>query len=160
MPKGILKRWNAEKGFGFLEPSDGGEDVFCHVSAMVDGEGSVREGDLCSYKMTYDERKGKERAADVAFVEGEDEAGKAGTTVAMTVITVVTADVAAAVTTAAVVTAVATEAVVVVKAAMTATATATAKMGAGARAGATATMMITMIGEVAETSTELRAPLS
>mmetsp|Transcript_107540 Transcript_107540/g.213582 ORF Transcript_107540/g.213582 Transcript_107540/m.213582 type:complete len:150 (-) Transcript_107540:176-625(-) len=70
MPKGILKRWNAEKGFGFLEPSDGGEDVFCHVSAMVDGEGSVREGDLCSYKMTYDERKGKERAADVVLCGG------------------------------------------------------------------------------------------
>jgi len=70
MPKGVLKRWNAEKGFGFLEPTDGGEDVFCHVSAMMDGEGSVREGDLCSYKMTYDERKGKERAADVVLVGG------------------------------------------------------------------------------------------
>lgn len=78
MPKGVLKRWNAEKGFGFLEPTDGGEDVFCHVSAMVDGEGSVREGDLCSYKMTYDERKGKERAADVALCGGGGGRGKRG----------------------------------------------------------------------------------
>merc|ERR1712129_336458 len=43
---GVMGEWNA-KGFGFITPSDGGKDIFCHVSNLEDGEGSVREGDAC-----------------------------------------------------------------------------------------------------------------
>eukprot|EP00420_Gonyaulax_spinifera_P035775 CAMPEP_0197871622 /NCGR_PEP_ID=MMETSP1439-20131203/1978_1 /TAXON_ID=66791 /ORGANISM="Gonyaulax spinifera, Strain CCMP409" /LENGTH=40 /DNA_ID= /DNA_START= /DNA_END= /DNA_ORIENTATION= len=39
MPSGTLKRWNDEKGFGFIQPQDGGDDLFCHVSGLLDGEG-------------------------------------------------------------------------------------------------------------------------
>mmetsp|Transcript_40627 Transcript_40627/g.107654 ORF Transcript_40627/g.107654 Transcript_40627/m.107654 type:complete len:126 (-) Transcript_40627:155-532(-) len=70
MPTGTMLRWNSEKGFGFLAPSGGGEDVFCHVSGLLDGEGSVREGDRVTFKISYDDRKGKDRAVDVCLEGG------------------------------------------------------------------------------------------
>merc|ERR1719499_1761879 len=70
MPSGELKRRNDEKGFGFIGPDDGGEDLFCHVSGLLDGEGSVREGDRVRFKITFDERKGKDRAVDVEVSGG------------------------------------------------------------------------------------------
>ena len=69
MPSGTMKRWNTEKGFGFIQPSDGGEDLFCHVSSLLDGEGSCQEGDKVRFKITFDDRKGKIRATDVTSVE-------------------------------------------------------------------------------------------
>ena len=53
-------RWNAEKGFGFIKPDKGDEDLFCHVSALLDGDGSVRDGDRVKFVVQYDERKGKD----------------------------------------------------------------------------------------------------
>ena len=41
--KGQACRWN-ERGFGFIKPADGGEDLFCHVSSIEDGN-CLREGD-------------------------------------------------------------------------------------------------------------------
>ena len=41
--KGTAGRWN-ERGFGFIKPADGGEDLFCHVSGIQDGN-MLREGD-------------------------------------------------------------------------------------------------------------------
>mmetsp|Transcript_18916 Transcript_18916/g.43430 ORF Transcript_18916/g.43430 Transcript_18916/m.43430 type:complete len:163 (+) Transcript_18916:56-544(+) len=70
MPTGTMARWNQDKGFGFIRPTDGGEDVFCHVSALQDGEGSVREGDEVRYSEEYDDRKGKYRAARVTASGG------------------------------------------------------------------------------------------
>jgi len=70
MPGGTLKRWNGDKGFGFIQPEDGGEDVFCHVSGLLDGEGSVLEGDRVQFRLSFDERKGKDRAVDVVVVGG------------------------------------------------------------------------------------------
>eukprot|EP00451_Oxyrrhis_marina_P052020 CAMPEP_0204497532 /NCGR_PEP_ID=MMETSP0471-20130131/91033_1 /ASSEMBLY_ACC=CAM_ASM_000602 /TAXON_ID=2969 /ORGANISM="Oxyrrhis marina" /LENGTH=48 /DNA_ID= /DNA_START= /DNA_END= /DNA_ORIENTATION= len=47
-----------DKGFAFITPDDGGADVFCHVSALADGEGSVREGERCTFRSDYDDRRG------------------------------------------------------------------------------------------------------
>lgn len=70
MPSGVVKTWHSEKGFGFISPNEGGEDIFCHVSDLLDGEGSVYEGDEVRYTIKFDDRKGKDRAAEVELKSG------------------------------------------------------------------------------------------
>ena len=55
---GTVKFFNSEKGFGFIQPQDGGEDVFIHRSGIADGN-ALQEGDTCYYDTEYDDRKGK-----------------------------------------------------------------------------------------------------
>eukprot|EP00933_Yihiella_yeosuensis_P055702 TRINITY_DN54583_c0_g1_i1.p1 TRINITY_DN54583_c0_g1~~TRINITY_DN54583_c0_g1_i1.p1 ORF type:complete len:278 (+),score=56.18 TRINITY_DN54583_c0_g1_i1:71-904(+) len=62
---GIMLRWNADKGFGFIKPDDGGEDLFAHVSALVAGDSSVQDGDKVTYDKDFNERKGKDQAVNV-----------------------------------------------------------------------------------------------
>ena len=64
MPQGTLVRWDEDKGFGYLEPANGGREVFCHVSALVGGKGSARRGDLYHFKVTYDHRNDIELSVD------------------------------------------------------------------------------------------------
>lgn len=52
MVEGKVKFFNAEKGFGFITPSDSEEDVFVHVSGCVD---EIQDGDM----VTFDEEDGK-----------------------------------------------------------------------------------------------------
>lgn len=52
MNKGVIKFFNETKGFGFITPENGGDDVFVHVSGL---KGNVREND----KVTYDLERGK-----------------------------------------------------------------------------------------------------
>ena len=56
MPQGTVKWFNHEKGYGFIRPDDGGEDLFVHYSGIA-GEGfkSLDEGD----KVTYEEALGR-----------------------------------------------------------------------------------------------------
>ena len=61
--KGVAYRWN-DRGFGFIKPSDGSEDVFCHVSSIKDGN-MLREGDEVEFESVYDDRQGKYRADNV-----------------------------------------------------------------------------------------------
>eukprot|EP00930_Biecheleria_cincta_P017516 TRINITY_DN13901_c0_g1_i4.p1 TRINITY_DN13901_c0_g1~~TRINITY_DN13901_c0_g1_i4.p1 ORF type:complete len:169 (-),score=17.27 TRINITY_DN13901_c0_g1_i4:61-567(-) len=70
MPRGVMSRWHDDKGFGFIKQDDGGEDVFCHVTGLLDGDGSVQTGDEVRYRIEYDDRKGKDRAVDVERVGG------------------------------------------------------------------------------------------
>jgi CspA family cold shock protein len=45
MPSGTVKWFNAQKGYGFIQPSDGGKDVFVHISAVEQaGLSTLNEG--------------------------------------------------------------------------------------------------------------------
>ena len=61
--KGTVARWN-EKGFGFIKPDDGGEDIFCHFSNIEDGD-VLTAGAAVSFIKVFDDRKGKDRAEQV-----------------------------------------------------------------------------------------------
>merc|ERR1719424_2485979 len=73
---GTALRWN-EKGFGFIKPHDGGEDLFCHFSSIEDGN-ALREGSEVFFVKQYDERKGKERAEQVKGGIQEERGGGGG----------------------------------------------------------------------------------
>ena len=61
--KGTVKWFNGQKGFGFIQPDDGGPDVFVHISAVERaGLHDLREGQKVSYEITQDRRTGKSSA--------------------------------------------------------------------------------------------------
>ena len=60
---GTAVSWS-DRGFGFIKPDDGGADLFCHASAITDGN-ALEEGKPVSYIKSYDDRRGKERADQV-----------------------------------------------------------------------------------------------
>jgi CspA family cold shock protein len=70
MATGTVKWYNSTKGYGFIEPSDGGKDVFVHVSA-VEGAGlnGLNEGQKISYEVERDRRTGKESAGQLKSAE-------------------------------------------------------------------------------------------
>ena len=61
---GVVRRWTNDRGFGFIAPDDGGEDLFCHFSNIVGGNALIQDGQV-EFVKVYDERKGKERAEQV-----------------------------------------------------------------------------------------------
>ena len=61
-----MKFFNAEKGFGFITPAGGGDDVFVHFSQIQkEGFRSLNEGETVDFEMQYDEQKGKYSASNV-----------------------------------------------------------------------------------------------
>jgi CspA family cold shock protein len=63
MATGTVKWFNAQKGYGFIQPDDGGKDVFVHISAVErSGMSNLHEGQKLSYEMTQDKRSGKSSA--------------------------------------------------------------------------------------------------
>jgi cold shock CspA family protein len=65
--KGQMMRWNSERGFGFVKPEDGDEDIFVHVSSLEGGEGAVKEGNLVTLMKDFNERKQKYQAYNVKY---------------------------------------------------------------------------------------------
>jgi len=66
MAKGTVKWFNSKKGFGFIQPDDGGNDVFVHISAVERaGMHSLNEGQKISYEVVADRRTGKSSAQNL-----------------------------------------------------------------------------------------------
>ena len=60
MSSGTVKWFNTAKGFGFIQPDDGGSDVFVHISAVEQaGLRGLNEGDLVNFELEQDRRSGK-----------------------------------------------------------------------------------------------------
>jgi len=60
MTTGTVKWFNASKGFGFIQPDDGGADVFVHISAVERaGMSNLSEGQKLGYEMERDNKSGK-----------------------------------------------------------------------------------------------------
>jgi CspA family cold shock protein len=60
MTTGTVKWFNAQKGFGFISPDDGGSDAFVHISAVERaGMSDLREGQKLGFELVADQRSGK-----------------------------------------------------------------------------------------------------
>ena len=69
MATGTVKWFNPTKGYGFIQPDDGGKDVFVHISA-VEGAGlrGLDENQKVSYELERDKRSGKESAGQLQTI--------------------------------------------------------------------------------------------
>ena len=66
MYKGIVKWFNSGKGFGFIQPADGGKDIFVHISAVERaGMSTLNEGQKVSFEVVADRRTGKSSAENL-----------------------------------------------------------------------------------------------
>lgn len=66
MATGTVKWFNSTKGYGFIQPDDGGKDVFVHISAVeAAGLRGLDENQKVSYEIERDRRSGKELAGQL-----------------------------------------------------------------------------------------------
>jgi CspA family cold shock protein len=66
MATGVVKWFNGQKGFGFIQPDSGGPDVFVHISAVERaGLSSLNENQKVSYELERDQRSGKNSAGQL-----------------------------------------------------------------------------------------------
>ncbi|WP_363348875.1 cold-shock protein [Methylocystis echinoides] len=69
MATGTVKWFNAQKGFGFIQPDAGGADVFVHISAVERaGLAGLQEGQKVDYEVMVDRRSGKNSADQLKAV--------------------------------------------------------------------------------------------
>jgi len=67
MAEGVVKFFNNQKGFGFIQPTDGGKDVFVHISAVErGGMSTLNEGQKVSYDVVSE--RGKLAAANLQSI--------------------------------------------------------------------------------------------
>jgi CspA family cold shock protein len=68
MTIGTVKWFNGQKGFGFIQPNDGGNDVFVHISAVERaGLSGLAEGQKVSFESKVDEMRGKTSAENLSL---------------------------------------------------------------------------------------------
>ena len=66
MNNGTVKWFNAQKGYGFIQPEGGGKDVFVHISAVERaGLRELREGQRVSFEIGTDRKTGKSAAENL-----------------------------------------------------------------------------------------------
>jgi CspA family cold shock protein len=69
MQTGTVKWFNGQKGFGFIQPDEGGNDVFVHISAVERaGMRTLNEGQKISFEVVADRRSGKSSADNLRAV--------------------------------------------------------------------------------------------
>ena len=69
MRTGTVKFYNSQKGFGFIQPDDGGKDVFVHATALERaGMRGLVEGQKISFDVETDRRSGKDAASNLQEV--------------------------------------------------------------------------------------------
>ncbi len=69
MPNGTVKWFNATKGYGFIEPENGGKDAFVHISSLEQaGIASLNEGQKVSFELVTG-RNGKEAAEELQVLD-------------------------------------------------------------------------------------------
>lgn len=70
MTTGTVKWFNAQKGFGFIAPDDGGKDAFVHISAVEQaGLGDLREGQKIGFELIANPKSGKLSAENLKAVD-------------------------------------------------------------------------------------------
>ena len=70
MATGTVKWFNTQKGFGFIQPDNGGADAFVHISAVERaGFSDLREGQKVSYELASDQRSGKQSATNLRLAD-------------------------------------------------------------------------------------------
>jgi len=66
MTTGTVKFYNAQRGFGFIQPDDGGNDIFVHATALERaGMTNLAEGQKVSFDTEIDRRSGKTAVANI-----------------------------------------------------------------------------------------------
>jgi CspA family cold shock protein len=66
MPTGTVKWFNTQKGYGFIQPDEGGADVFIHITALEkSGLRGLNEGQKIQYDIQNDPKKGKAAAVNI-----------------------------------------------------------------------------------------------
>jgi cold shock protein len=66
MQTGTVKWFNGQKGFGFIQPDEGGADVFVHISAVERaGMATLHEGQKLNFELERDQRSGKMSASQL-----------------------------------------------------------------------------------------------
>jgi len=70
MATGTVKWFNSTKGFGFIQPDNGGADAFVHISAVERaGMRDLREGQKITYELVADRKSGKMSADNLKAVD-------------------------------------------------------------------------------------------